>query len=282
MRKIKVIVDSCSSLTKELAEKLDVYVIPTSFSINNHDYKTTDEDLLTYDEFYELLEKKEHSKTTCVNPSEFIDTFKMFLNEGYDIAYISLSSGLSSTHNNALLAKQILSDDYDNQIEIFDSLTGSIGIYHMMYEIIKQIDEGKSLTEIHQNVNKNKIDVVSLFTIGSLDHLRRGGRLSVISAVVGQILHISPVITTDEDGKLVSAKKYRGRKKAIKAMVDEVVENAKENSLVTIGYTNCIEESNMMKEYLEDKGFSVESGYIDHTMGSHCGPKTLAVFYRKK
>lgn len=282
MRKVKIIVDSCSSVSNEMVEELGLYVIPMNFGINNHDYLTTDPNLPSHEEFYEMLENKQFSKTSCVNPNDFINSMKPFLEEGYDIAYISLSSGLSSSHNNALLAKQILADEYDNQIEVFDSLTGSVGIYHMIYSIYNQLNEGKTLTEIHNTINKNKINVVSLFTIGSLDHLRRGGRLSAFSAVVGKVLHISPVITTNAEGKLVSAQKHRGRKKAIKSMVDETIENAIPNSLVTIGYTNCIEDAILIEEQLVSAGFKVLKNYIDHTMGSHCGPRTIALFYLKK
>ena len=282
MSKIKIVVDSCSSITKEMAEKLNVFVIPMNFSVNNRDYLTTDEDLISHEEFYELLEDKHFSKTSCVNPNDFIDAVRPFLEDGYDIAYISLSSGLSASHNNALLAKQILSDEYDNQIEVFDTLTGSVGIYHMIHAVYDRIQEGKDLTTIHNELNKNQLKIVSLFTIGSLDHLRRGGRLSTFSAVVGKVLHISPIITANELGKLESKEKHRGRKKAIKAMLNEALENAIPGSLITIGYTNCLDEAISIEEELVSNGFVVEKAYIDHTMGSHCGPRTIALFYQHK
>lgn len=282
MSKLVIFCDSCSSITKEDALRLDVKVIPMKFEMDNNEINPLSDDVIGIEEFYNKLENKVYCKTSCVNPGTYMELFRPYLEEGNDVLFISLSSGLSSSFNNALVAKSMLSDEFENKVEIIDSLTGSLGIHFAIYEAAKMRDEGKEIDEIVEKIQSNKLNVESLFTIGSLDHLRRGGRLSMVSALLGTLLHINPIITASKEGKLVEDSKHRGRKKAINELIKRVIENAKAKSKVLIGCTNCKDDAEYMKECIEKEDFDVSIGYIDHTMGCHCGPKTLAVFYMKK
>lgn len=283
MSNVTIFCDSCSSITKELASKLNVEIIPTEFQIGDIVYNPLSDDVIDYNEYYERLENKEMAKTSCINPNVLIEYFKPFLEKGNEIIYITLSSGLSASYNNAILAKNILADEFNNDIQIIDSMTGSLGIHFDINEAVRLRDLGLSAKEILDAIDKNKLNITSLFTIGSLDHLRRGGRLSKISAVVGTLLHINPIITTDELGKLVEFSKFRGRKKATNSLIDLAINNAKEGSTIYIAYTNCEEEALKMKEQIENNSnFKCFCGFIDYTMGAHCGPKTIAVFYQNK
>lgn len=283
MNKVKVFCDSCSSITKEQALKLGVDVIPVTFTLEGKDYVPTKDDIISYEDFYEKLENKVFCKTTSINPSTFIEAFTPYLKDGYDIVFISLSSGLTASYNNFNTAKGILADDFNNQLYAIDPRSGSLGNMFSIVEACRMRDEGKSALEIYEALSPNKLNVESLFTIGSLDHLRRGGRLSKLSAVVGTILHINPIIRASEEGKLQEDKKHRGRRKALNDLVERAMNNAMENTTIYIAYTNCKPEADEMKATIESKtNFKVEMGYIDYTMGSHCGPRTIAVFYRRK
>lgn len=282
MSKLVIFCDSCSSITKEDALRLDVKVIPMNFEMEGVEINPLSDDVIDIEEFYNKLEDKVYCKTSCVNPGTYMELFKPYLEEGKDILFISLSSGLSSSFNNAVVAKNALSEEYENKVEIIDSLTGSLGIQFAINEAVKMRDEGKGIEEITEKIQNNGLNIDSLFTIGSLDHLRRGGRLSRVSSLLGTLLHINPIITASKEGRLVEDSKHRGRKKAINELIKRVIENAKAKSKVLIGYTNCKDEANYMKECIEKEDFDVSIGYIDHTMGCHCGPKTLAVFYMKK
>lgn len=284
MNEIVIFCDSCSSLTKAKAQEMNIKIIPTLFFLNNTEYNPLAEDLMSYEEYYEKLEKKNFCKTSCINPDVFIQAFEQEVMEGRDVLYISLSSGLSSSHNNAILAKNLLAETYDNAIEIIDPLTGSFGVLFALEEAVKLRDEGLSALEIKNKITKNQLNVESLFTIGSLDHLRRGGRLSTLSAIFGTILNINPVIRADKDGKLSVNAKLRGRKKAFQFMLDKLTNTAKDNTKIYIGHTNAIEDAEFIKSsILENTSFTnIEMSYIDHTMGAHCGPKTIAMFFIKK
>lgn len=279
MNKTIIFVDSCSSLTKKRADELNVRIIPTLFNMEGKDYNPLNDDVISYDDFYNKLENKMFCKTSCINPNVFVNYFEEELKDGNDVIYISLSSGLSSSFNNANLAKQMLADDYGNSIELIDSRTGSVGIQVILDKAIKMRDEGKTAKEIREALENNKINVCSLFTIGSLDHLRRGGRLSTVTAIVGTVLKINPIICANKEGKLTTHSKHRGRKKALNALIEEIEINLVPGETVYIGYTNNIEEAECIEKYFLEKGIFVHKDYIDHTMSSHCGPRTIAVFF---
>ena len=283
MNKVKVFCDSCSSITKKQASELGVEIIPVIFTMEGKDYDPTKDGIIDYEEFYAKLENAVYCKTSSINPSKYIEAFTPYLKDGYDIIFISLSSGLTASYNNFNTAKSILSDDFNNEMYAIDPRTGSLGIMFSIVEACRMRDLGKSALEIYEALSPNKLNVESLFTIGSLNHLSRGGRLSKLSAVVGTILHINPIIKASEEGKLQEDKKFRGRKKALNEMVDRAVNNAVEGTSIYIAYTNCKPDADAMKASIESQSnFKVEMGYIDHTMGSHCGPKTIAIFYRRK
>lgn len=279
---IVVFVDSCSSVPKDVAKELGVQIIPTIFTMDGKDYNPLDDDIISYEEYYQKLENKEFCKTSSINPSNIIDAFKPFLKDGKDIIYITLSSGLSASYSNALLAKDILSDEFDNNIEIIDSRTGSIGIQIAMYKAIEFASLGKSVTEIKELIDNNRLKVKSLFIAGSLDHLRRGGRLSTVSAVIGTLLHICPLIEANELGKLEAHSKHRGRKKALRTIIDIVKENILPNEKVYVAYTNNPEEKDFLVSAFNELGLESKLGIIDYTMGAHCGPRTIAVFFPSK
>ncbi len=282
MNKVAIVCDSCCSLTKKDASKYDIHLIPTLFYINDVEYNPLVDNLMDYEEYYQKLENKEIVKTSCINPNSFVNAFTPLAQQGYDILYIALSSGLSASYNNAFIAKEMIEEDYNVNVEIVDSMTGSVGILISAFEAVKLRNQGMSALEIKKAIDKNKLNMTSLFTIGSLDHLRRGGRLSIVSAVLGTLLKINPIVTVNDMGKLVVESKHRGRRTATNYLLNSVIQNANKNYTLFIGHTNCKDEANMMKKSLEELGYDVYMDYIDHTMGAHCGPRTIAVFYRNK
>lgn len=282
MNKVAIVCDSCCSLTKKDASKYDIHLIPTLFYINDVEYNPLADNLMDYEEYYQKLENKEIVKTSCINPNSFVNAFTPLAQQGYDILYIALSGGLSASYNNAFIAKEMIEEDYNVNVEIVDSMTGSVGILISAFEAVKLRNQGMSALEIKKAIDKNKLNMTSLFTIGSLDHLRRGGRLSIVSAVLGTLLKINPIVTVNDMGKLVVESKHRGRRTATNYLLNSVIQNANKNYTLFIGHTSCKDEANMIKKSLEELGYDVYMDYIDHTMGAHCGPRTIAVFYRNK
>jgi DegV family protein with EDD domain len=283
MNKIKLIVDSCSSIPKDIAKENNIDVLPVEFSINDELINPIDSKL-TVDEFFDKLTKKVDMKTSAIAPNLYFETFEKYVKEDYQVIYVSLSSGLSCGYNNALLAKNMILEEYPNaKVECIDSLSGSIGIYFTIREVLKLIKDGLNVLEIKSKLDKNGLNIESLFTIGSLYHLYKGGRLRLATAAAGVLLRIKPLVIADKFGKLKSAAVHIGKKKALAAMADRIVENVLDNEIF-IGYTNNLEEAEYFEKLLLEKNnnLKITKYLIDFTMMCHCGPETVAVFYKKK
>ncbi len=283
MNKIKLIVDSCSSIPTLIAKENDIDVLPVQFSINDELINPLNTKL-TVDEFFEKLTKKVDMKTSAIAPNVYYDAFEKYIKEDYQVIYVSLSSGLSCGFNNALLAKNMILEEYTNaKIECIDTLSGSIGIYFTIKEALKLIKDGLNVEEIKTKLDKNGLNIESLFTIGSLYHLYKGGRLRLATAAAGVLLRIKPLVIADKFGKLKSAAVHIGKKKALAAMADRIVEKVLDNEIF-IGYTNNLEEAEYFEKLLLEKNnnLKITKYLIDFTMMCHCGPETVAVFYKKK
>ena len=283
---IKIILDSCSSMMIPEATKRNISLVPMKYEMNGKEINPLT-DTTTIKEFYDkLLDHDVNVKTSCVSPDDYRIAFLEAVKEGNDILYISLSKGLSGSYNSANLAKDLILEDYENaNIEIVNSLSGSIGIKLLVDEAEILIKEGKSLTEITKILNLYAKRLVSSFTIGSLYHLYKGGRLNYTSMVAGRLLRFKPVIEANSEGKLEKSGTYIGKNKALSAMLETLDNTIDTNSRsIYVGYTNNIEEATSFSNKLKTKypSLNIITEPIDKTMGCHCGPETIAVFYFKR
>lgn len=283
MNNIKLIVDSCASLPMDIVKKYDIEVIPTIFSINDELINPLETNL-SVDEFFDKLNKKVDMKTSGIAPNVYYETFLKYVLDGYDVLSFSLSSGLSCGYNNSLLAKNMVLEEYpDAKIECIDPLTGSIGIYFTVREAIKLVSEGLGVKEIYDKLNKNGLNIESLFTIGSLYHLYKGGRLRLATAAAGALLRIKPLVYASKEGKLKTGATHIGKKRSLAAMADRIALNILDDE-VFVAYTNNLDEANAFEQMLleRNKNLHVTKFLIDYTMMCHCGPETIAAFYKKK
>ncbi len=283
---IKIIVDSCSSMSLVEAKEKNIDVIPMTFEMNEKIINPLNNEI-DPQEFYDKL--KDHStvvKTSCIAPQVFYEAFEKYVKDNNEVIFISLSKGLTAGFNNAVMAKEMILEEYPNaKVEIINSLSGSIGIKIIIEKAIELINKNLSIDEIKIELDNLANKVYSAFTIGSLYHLYRGGRLRLASLLTGNLLRIKPIITTNSEGKLEKKETHLGSNKAISGMVDLVVENIDNNCKnIYVGYTNNLEDAkkfvSKIKERLPEANIILE--IIDETMGCHCGPNTIAVFFVKK
>ena len=283
---IKIIVDSCSSMSLVEAKEKNIDVIPMTFEMNEQIINPLNNEI-DPQEFYDKL--KDHStvvKTSCIAPQVFYEAFEKYVKDNNEVIFISLSKGLTAGFNNAVMAKEMILEEYPNaKVEIINSLSGSIGIKIVIEKAIELINKNLSIDEIKIELDNLANKVYSAFTIGSLYHLYRGGRLRLASLLTGNLLRIKPIITTNSEGKLEKKETHLGSNKAISGMVDLVVENIDNNCKnIYVGYTNNLEDAkkfvSKIKERLPEANIILE--IIDETMGCHCGPNTIAVFFVKK
>lgn len=286
MNKVKIITDSCCSLTPEKLNALDIDYVQMNFTVNGETYNTFEHPTKDKQKFYDALSKAKSCSTSCVNNYAFAEIFEKYVKLGYDIVYIGLSGGLSATFNNAIIAADEINSFFGKHVWVANSLTGSFGIAIMLEEATRMIKEEKSAEEIFNAINNNKMNLYTIFIPSDLSFLHRSGRISKFASSIGTMLKITPIIIASEQGELKMIAKCLGPKKATKFIQKFILENAdlESEEKIYIGHTGITEEAEEFANFLKEntKNKTIEIDFIDYTMGCNCGPYTLALFGRKK
>lgn len=283
MREYTIFTDSGCDINPELLKEWGVKYVNLTFCFNGSDKEYTNEDM-SVKEFYERMRKGESAKTSAVNSETFKTAFIEELEKGNDILYLGFSSGLSTTYNSARLAAEELREQYlENEIIAVDTLSASAGQGLLLYLALQQKRKGASIGEVARFVLDNRLNMCHWFTVDDLEYLKRGGRVSPAVAFVGGVLGIKPVLHVDNEGHLVNVSKARGRKAALKAIVDKYGELALDasNGTIFMCHADCIEDVEQVKQMIKDKyGAKVELvADIGPVIGAHAGPGTIALFY---
>ena len=287
MNNYVIFTDSSIDMSYEYQKSHEEYlkVIPFGFRIDGKDYKNyLDHRQLPIEEFYNRLKNGSRSTTSQINQSEFCEEFEKVLEKELDIFYIGFSSALSGTVNCALIAKDELLSKYpDRKIFVVDSLCASMGEGLFVDCCINKYNEGATIEELYEYAENLKLNICHWFTVGDLNFLKRGGRLSAGKATIGTLLNIKPVLHTDNNGRLVPMSNVRGRKAAIKAIFDKL-ETAIDpvNDKIFISHCDCIDDANTLKSLIVDKYHpknDIMINEIGPVISSHCGNGTLAVFF---
>ena len=282
MANYQILTDSASDLPAEMIEALGVKVIPLTVNFRGKPQRdTTDEGLK---ELYDAWSKGESSTTAAVNPSDWAKLMEPVLQNGEDILVLAFSSGLSTTYQSAQIAAWDLQSKYPGRrICVTDTLCASLGQGLLVWYACKKRDEGLPLDKLTAWVEENKLHLCHWFTVSDLMYLKRGGRVSAATALVGTMLRIKPVLHVDNAGHLINMGKARGRKASIDALVDKFQETSGDydNSTVFICHGDCLEDAEYLKKTLIERcgPRNVVIGYTGAVIGSHSGPGTLALFF---
>ena len=240
-------------------------------------------------EFYKKMEQGAMTKTSQLNAQDYYNYFENLINEGYkEILHLTLSSGISGTINSAKIAVNMINEKYkDVKIYIVDSLAASSGYGLLMEKLADLKDEGKSIEEVRDWAENNRLSINHWFFSTDLKYYVRGGRISKTSGFFGNMLHVCPLLNVNDEGKLIPREKIIGKKKVINAIVQKMIENAKDgkdyNDYCYISHSAVFEDAKAVKDKVEDyfpnlKG-KVEIFDIGTTIGSHTGPGTVALFF---
>ena len=280
-----IVSDATLDLPVNLIEQYDIKVIPMGVDIDNVAYAHfPDERELSIESFYSRIKAGAISHTTQITPATFIEYFKELLDKGLDILYIAFSSGLSGTCSSAQLVIEGLKEEYpDRKIYCIDSLCASIGEGLLVYHAALKKQEGLSIEELKEWVEKNKTSVRHWFTVKDLYYLKRGGRISSIEAFVGTALRIRPVLSTDEKGKLVVLSKIRGKRAELDFMVSkmEAEGTSLDTQTVFVGHGDDIEQAQALEKLIRSRRLvkDVVITKIGPIIGTHTGPGMLALVY---
>ena len=277
-----IITDSGSDITPDMAAEWGIRVIPLSYTMDDGEPRPGDQ--VDIKEFYSALRAGAKATTSAANLDDFTKYFTQAAKEGLDVLYVGFSSGLSSTVSTGRLACSEISEEYpDLKFYAVDTLCASLGQAMIVYIAVQMKKEGKSIEEVRDWLEENKLHLCHHFTVDDLFFLKRGGRVSAATAVVGSMLAIKPLLHVDNEGHLISIGKARGRKGAIDGLVKamEATVVSPETQTMFICHGDCEEEANALADTLRAKfnPVDVKVGCIGPVIGAHSGPGTLAVFF---
>ncbi len=282
MSTYQIITDSASDLPADFIRELDVKCVSLTL---NFEGKTMG-DSVTDDirALYAALRAGEVATTAAANPEHWRAAIEPVVQEGKDVLVLAFSSGLSTTYQSAVIAAKELEERYPGRkVNVVDTRCASLGEGLLVWYACKKRDEGLDLDALTAWVEELKPHLCHWFTVDDLMYLKRGGRVSAATALVGTMLKIKPVLHTDDDGHLINMGKVRGRKASIEALVQKALELGLpgENETMFICHGDCIDDARYLEKLVREKcGVkNVFIGYTGAVIGSHSGPGTLALFF---
>lgn len=285
MRDYIVMTDSCCDLTDQMARELELEVLPLTMHMDGENYPN---DLagtaISNQEFYKRLRAGKIATTSAANVGQFQEAMRRVLQSGKDIVCVCFSSALSTTYQSAVIAADDLRPEFpEAEIYVVDSLSASLGQGLLLYLTVQQKRKGLSAVELAKWVEDNRLSVCHWFTVDDLNFLKRGGRVSATTALLGTMLSIKPIMHTSDEGKLVPVGKARGRKAAIKTLLDkiETLGIHPENQTMFICHADCEEDAKAVAQTIKDRFGTptVHINYIGPVIGSHTGPDTMGIFF---
>ncbi|MER2056139.1 MAG: DegV family protein [Clostridia bacterium] len=277
-----MITDSACDILPEKLKEWDVELIRLPYLFTDDGKEHLDQDQPMH-EFYNEMRDGRVAKTSGINEDTFQNVFSSCLEAGKDILYLAFSSGLSVTCENAKKVAAQLSEQYpDRKIRVVDSLCASAGQGLFVYLAVKNRDKGMSLDENADAMEADKLHLCHWFTVEDLKYLKRGGRISAATALLGTALNVKPVLHVDNEGHLIKMIQTHGRKKSIRKMAEKLGETILEDTPIFISHGDCPEDAQLLAKIIrEEYGREVELiTLIGSVIGAHAGPGTLALFFR--
>ena len=281
----RIITDTCCDFPEAMYAELNLTAVPLSVNYKNTSVNSYSESWLK--DLFAGLRAGEVATTSAANPQDWESAMEPALQDGDDLLVLAFSSGLSTTYQSAVIAAQELKERYpDRAIYVVDTRCASLGQGLLVYYACQQRDAGMPLEELAQWCEEKKNNLCHWFTVDDLMFLKRGGRVSAATALVGTMLKIKPVLHVDDEGHLINVAKVRGRKASIEALAKKMGELALpgENDTVFICHGDCLEEAQQLGEMVKEQ-YGVKNVfiyYVGAVIGSHSGPGTLALFFLGK
>ena len=282
---------SCCStvnLTPEHMRARDIRYVCFHFSLDGVEYPDDMGVSMSSEELFRRMSAGAETKTSQVGVAGYLAYFESMLRDGKDILHVTLSTGLSGTYNSACIARNILAESYpQRKIYIVDSLGASSGYGLMMETLADMRDAGKTLDELYQWIEANKLRMHHWFFSTDLSFYVRGGRISKAAGMVGTMLNICPLLNMDQTGHLTPREKVRGKRNVIKRIVEKMAEHA-ENGTAYSGkcflcQSLCMEDAKAVAALVEEQFPNLNGPVrifpIGTTIGSHTGPGTIALFF---
>jgi DegV family protein with EDD domain len=285
-RDYAIVTDTTSSLLPSQLEEYNILAaLSATVQVGGREFKHyCDAREMSFEDFYAELAAGVPTSTSAVNPDAWEGELRPLLAEGKDILILPFSSALSATCDNARIVVESLKEEFpDAAIEIVDSLCADFGQGLFVIHAAKNRQNGMSIAENAKWCEENRLKFCHWFTVDDLHHLRRGGRVSGATAIIGSVLGIKPELHVDNEGRLVKTGAERGRKRALLALIDKLAETAIEPETQTmfLSHANCREEADFVADEIK-KRYGTKEVVINYTgpvAAAHSGPGTMALFF---
>lgn len=281
----QIITDSSCDLPQELADSLDLIVQPLQFVMEGKTYSNyLDGREIGFPEFFAKIRAGVTATTSAVNPESFREVMEPVLQKGLDVLFIGFSSGLSTTYQSGVIAAEDLREKYpERKIITIDSLCASLGQGLYVYLAAKKQQAGATIDELAAYLDEIKLHLCHWFTVTDLMHLKRGGRIPASTALLGTMLQIKPVMHMDNEGKLVSVGKAKGRRASLDAIAQKLHDTSvnPEEQTVFICHGDCREEAEYVAKKLKEESHVKEViiNYVGPVIGAHTGCGVVSVFF---
>lgn len=280
-----VVTDTSGNLPTRMAESYGLRVVPFIYIYDGIEHSCLDTERFDGDAFYECIRRGLIVTTSQISPETFAQVFREYLEAGQDVIFVSMSSGISGSCASAHVAAQMLAEEFpQRRVEVVDTRGASLGEGLVALEAARLRDEGRDTAEAAEALREMCERMFNVFTVDDLMHLRRGGRLSNLSAIVGTVLHIKPLLKGSEEGKIVAFAKVRGRKRSIQALAElyERLVVDSDRQMVGVAEAGCKADAQYLCSLMQNcpkppkEILTVE---YEPVTGSHVGPGALALFF---
>lgn len=283
-RSAVLIADSCCDLPLELLDEREVEGLSFPYVLGDEQMLDDFQASMSHVEFYRRMREGASPTTAQIALPTYVEAFRAHAERGEDVMHFTLSSQLSGTFNTAMLARQaVLNEHPEARIEVVDSLCASIADGSMVLALADRLDAGDTIDEVLDWFRTHRPRLNGHFTVDSLEHLRRGGRISDVAAAAGTLLDIKPLLFLDRSGRLEVGAKVRGRRKSIRAIAEIVAANIVDagSQTIIIGHGDSVEDAVQLREAIAER---VEpAGFLDTeigpVIGSHTGPGMVAAAF---
>lgn len=278
----RIITDTGCDYPEQMYQDLNLGLVRLTVNFRGEAVNTYSEEWLK--DMFNGLRAGESASTAAANPMDWADVIEPVLVGGEDALVMVFSSGLSTTYQSAVIAANELMEKYpERKVNVVDTLCASLGQGLFVYYACKKRDEGLDLEALTAWCEEKKFNLCHWFTVDDLMYLKRGGRISAATALVGTMLQIKPILHMDDEGHLINVSKVRGRKAAIEAIAKKLGETGLpgENDTIFICHGDCMEDAQYLGKLAKEK-YGVKNVfiyYVGAVIGSHSGPGTLSIFY---
>ena len=278
--------DASCDLTQKQVDEIGVEVIPMEFQMEDKCYlHYPDARMMSLDEFYSKIKSGVDSKTTQINYDTFTNYFEPYLKAGKDVIYTGIPTGLSGTYNTCMIAVNALKEKYpDRKLIAIDSFCDSAGLGYLVYLAGKKYREGASIDELAKYIEDTRLKVCHWFVVDDLDQLKRGGRISAVTATFGKALQIKPLISVDNTGKLINVGKIRGKSNVIPCLIKHLERDSEDlkNNIVFVAHADNIEGAQQLSKAVKGMCKEVQICDIGPVIGTHVGSGMLAILFTGK